>query len=107
MEHKSLIRLAQIPDGFDISPKRISDHDKPSAVTLSETITSERDIVSDSSTTDVKEAYSIDYPTKQEGVRPSTSIEENGNGDHEPPPDGGLVAWLQVLAGWILVMNSR
>jgi hypothetical protein len=39
---------------------------------------------------------------------PSTDSEETIKcPDQDPPPDGGLCAWLQVLAGWILVLNSR
>lgn len=107
MENKSLIPLAQISNALNISPKGISDHDKPSTVTLSETMTSERDMVSNSSTADIKETCSIGSTAQQEGVPASTSIEESESEYHDPPPDGGLFAWLQVLAGWILVMNSR
>lgn len=37
----------------------------------------------------------------------STTIEEGRSPDYDSPPDGGLFAWLQVLGGWILVLNSR
>jgi hypothetical protein len=33
--------------------------------------------------------------------------EDDKTWDPNSPPDGGLFAWLQVLAGWILVLNSR
>jgi hypothetical protein len=25
----------------------------------------------------------------------------------DPPPDGGFIAWIQVFAGWLLVLNTR
>jgi hypothetical protein len=40
-------------------------------------------------------------------IASSTTPEEHKSPDHDPPPDGGLFAWLQVLGGWILVLNSR
>jgi hypothetical protein len=40
-------------------------------------------------------------------ISSSTTTEESKNRDHDSPPDGGLFAWLQVLGGFILVLNSR
>jgi hypothetical protein len=33
--------------------------------------------------------------------------EQGERGAQDDPPDGGLVAWLQVFAGFLLVVNSR
>jgi hypothetical protein len=37
----------------------------------------------------------------------STTSEEDQKPYYDDPPDGGLFAWMQVLGGWILVLNSR
>jgi hypothetical protein len=33
--------------------------------------------------------------------------EKQEQGVQDIPPDGGVTAWLQVFAGFLLVMNSR
>jgi hypothetical protein len=43
----------------------------------------------------------------QMDISSNTATEESKNRDYDTPPDGGLFAWLQVLGGWILVLNSR
>jgi hypothetical protein len=39
--------------------------------------------------------------------RRSITSEEDKNPDYDSPPDGGLFAWMQVMGGWFLVLNSR
>jgi len=55
---------------------------------------------------DVREASSIDLTALPDRLESSAS-EEDKKPDHDPPPDGGLFAWMQVIGGWILVLNSR
>ena len=52
--------------------------------------------------------YELASSTKvmEEGLS-EPSAEQSKDGVQDIPPDGGLLAWLQVLAGFLLVMNSR
>ena len=55
---------------------------------------------------DVKEVSSVDAAASSMDL-PSNATTEEAKSLADPPPDGGLFAWLQVLGGWILVLNSR
>ena len=39
--------------------------------------------------------------------KPVSPAEQEKDKVLDIPPDGGLVAWLQVFAGFLLVLNSR
>ena len=56
---------------------------------------------------DVKAAAFKEATASQMDISSTDSEETIKSPDRDPPPDGGLCAWLQVLAGWILVLNSR
>ena len=77
------IPLAQLDNDLASYMKYVSSQGNNSEVTLTEVVASRKDIPS------------------------STATEEDKSALHDSPPDGGLFAWLQVLGGWILVMNSR
>lgn len=55
---------------------------------------------------DVKVDSSVDLTALPDQYESATS-EEDKNPDRDSPPDGGLFAWMQVMGGWILVLNSR
>ena len=86
---------------------RVSDDDKPSSVALSDNAESEKEMVFGPPIVDVREVSSNDNAAKVDGDTAFPPIEDYEKGYHDSPPDGGLLAWLQVFAGWILVMNSR
>jgi hypothetical protein len=56
---------------------------------------------------DVKETYPTELTALPEIPTDSIASEEDKNSDYDPPPDGGLFAWMQVLGGWLLTLNSR
>jgi hypothetical protein len=56
---------------------------------------------------DVKGPSSMETTASQMDLPSTDSSETSKSRDYDAPPDGGLYAWLQVFAGWILVLNSR
>jgi len=55
---------------------------------------------------DVRDTSSIDLTALPDRLGSGAS-EEVKKPDHDAAPDGGLFAWMQVMGGWILVLNSR
>jgi hypothetical protein len=68
---------------------------------------SEKDIPGMVQIEDVKGASLKEAMASQRDISSTDSNETTKSQDHDSPPDGGLCAWLQVFAGWILVLNSR
>ena len=68
---------------------------------------SEKDMACMVDTEDVKAAAFKEATASHIDLSPTDSEETIKSPDQDSPPDGGLCAWLQVLAGWILVLNSR
>src|SRR5271163_1706629 len=93
----------------------VSEKSRPSSTKIegvkvaspTEAMASEKGIPSACQIEDVKGTSSIDSTAPSMGLPSSTTTEEGKNLDDDPLPDGGLFAWLQVLGGWILVLNSR
>jgi hypothetical protein len=57
---------------------------------------------------DVKATSPIDVTALPDLPTSTTSSEDQDQKPYyDDPPDGGLFAWMQVLGGWILVLNSR
>ena len=83
---------------FELEDIRVTSSIKP--------IASEKGIPSASEIEDVRVTSSIDL-TALPDQRGSASSQEDKNPDYDSPPDGGLFAWMQVMGGWILVLNSR
>ena len=69
-------------------------------------IASEKGIPSASEIEDVRDTSSLDL-TALPGQPESATGEEDKKPDHDHAPNGGLFAWMQVMGGWILVLNSR
>lgn len=74
---------------------------------LTEVMGSEKDVPCTFQFEDVRVPSSTEATASQMDISSTTTSEEGKSWDHDSPPDGGLYAWLQVLAGWILVLNSR
>jgi hypothetical protein len=87
-----------IPPSFELEGIKVTSSIKP--------MVSEKGIPSASEIEDVRDTSSIDL-TALPDVRGSAASEEDRKPNYDPPPDGGLFAWMQVLGGWILILNSR
>lgn len=87
-----------IPPNFGLEDIKVTSSIKP--------MTSGKGIPSASQIEDVRVASSIDLTALPDQYESATS-EEDKNPDRDYPPDGGLFAWMQVMGGWILVLNSR
>ena len=88
-----------IPLGFELADVKVT-----SSI---DAIALEEGKASASQIEDVKEPYVTEVTALPEIPPDSTASEEDKNSDYDPPPDGGLFAWMQVLGGWLLTMNSR
>jgi hypothetical protein len=87
-----------MPPSFEVADIKVS----PSI----EAIASARGKPSASQIEDVKASSPIDV-TALPDLPTITTSEEDQKAYYDDPPDGGLFAWMQVLGGWILVLNSR
>jgi hypothetical protein len=120
-------QLVQVDNDLVSAMDPISHHWNTSEGTLAESTASKEGIPSSSGTGDIKATSAVDVIASEKGI-PSTleieDVKEISSGetavsqtdtpssatdeeDKRPAPDGGLSAWLQVLGGWLLVMNSR
>jgi hypothetical protein len=84
-----------IPPGFEVANIKVieamaSGNGKPSASQIE----------------DVRRSSSIDV-TALPDIPSSTTSDGDKKPYYDIPPDAGLFAWMQVLGGWILVLNSR
>jgi hypothetical protein len=100
-----LITLVQRDKGLASPMRSVSIHGKTYEVTLTEVMASKKDIPS--SFVHIRMASSIGTMASEKDIPSSTTAKDYKSGFNDSPPDGGLFAWLQVLGGWILVMNSR
>jgi hypothetical protein len=88
-----------IPSGFGLGGVELT-----SSI---EVIASEKGKPSASQIEDVRVASPVRVTALPDIRLPSTASEEDKKPDYDSPPDGGPFAWMQVLGGWILILNSR
>ena len=69
-------------------------------------ITLEKGTASASEIEDVRDISLVDLTALPDQPESATT-EEDKKPDHDRAPNGGLFAWMQVMGGWILVLNSR
>jgi hypothetical protein len=92
-----------------ISGKNIPSHSKIEGIKVVSSVemASEEGMPSAFEIEDVSVTSSTEVTALPIYISSSTTSVESKSPDHDSPPDGGLFAWLQVLGGWILVLNSR